>query len=271
MLQKSRVDPKVIIITPDDAERILEGNTHNRPVKDSIVRTYADQMKRKLWQLNGEAIVIDNTGRLMDGQHRLWACIESKTPFETVIVQGVAPETFATIDTGAKRSSADVLHIAGITKNVTTVAAAAVICIEYRRGILRRRGNGKGGSPVTRPDVLDYVEKNPILQTWVERARGSSTWVTSYASQIAAVLSLGARRYPEQAEEFMHGWITGENLGSKSPILALRNRLGTEKRMAKSVRVALVIYAWNSHVDKKQLVILRTPKGEDLIIRGTEK
>ena len=272
LLHRSKTDTQVVTITPEAAEKMLEGNVHNRPLKQSIVENYADQMKRRQWRLNGEAIIIDNTGRLLDGQHRLYACWESKTEFETVLVTGVDPDTFATIDTGTKRSAADVLHIGGISKYVTTTAAAAVTCIEYRRGILRARGAPiKGRRSVTRTDVFEYVTKNKQLEVWVERARSSNGWTCAYASNIAAVLHLGAGKYREQAEEFMLGWLTGENLGSKSPILALRNRLATEKRMAKATRVALIIYAWNSYVDKKQLQFLRVPKGEELVIRGTEK
>jgi hypothetical protein len=232
---------------------------------------YASQMKRKIWHLNGEAIVFDSQGKLLDGQHRLWACVESETEFETIVVSGVDPDTFSTIDTGSKRSAADVLHISGITKNINTVAACATVCLEYKRGTLRSNRGTLKGSTVTRQDVLMFVEKNPQIQVWVEKARATNTWVTSYASQIAAVMLLGSAKYREKAEEFIHGWITGENLGSKSPILALRNRLATEKRLRKATRVALVIYAWNSFVDNKQLVILKTPKGDQLIIRGTEK
>lgn len=275
MLAKTRVSTQVETVTPEQATRYLEGNTHNRPIKGGTVDDYASQMKRKLWLLNGEAIVFDFTGKLLDGQHRLWACIESQTSFETVIVRGVDPDTFSTIDTGSKRSAGDVLHIAGIAKNEKTVAAAACVCLDYRAGIIKTGGKGKlvGGlkRTTTRTDVLKFVEKNPQLQTWVERALSQSTWVRPYAANISAVLYLGSLKYREQAEEFMVGWLSGENLGSKSPVLALRNRLGTEKRMLRATRVGLIIHAWNAFVDKRPLSMIRPSRGTELVIRGTEK
>lgn len=270
MLAKSKVRTETVVINPELATKLLEANSFNRPIKNSKVEEYADQMKRKVWELNGETIIVATTGRLLDGQHRLWACIESGAEFETVLVTGVDESTFSTIDTGMKRSAGDVLSIGGITKNVTTVAAAAVTCIEYRRGILRSKGGHTKGKP-TRQEVLAYVEKNRQLEMWVEKARASNNWTVTYASNIAAVLHLGAVRYREQAEEFLLGWLTGENLGSKSPILALRNRLGTEKRLAKSTRLGLIIYAWNAFVDKRALQFLRVSNSQDFIIRGTEK
>lgn len=268
MLATKHPETKVVIITPEVAEKMLEGNVHNRPVHQSIVEQYADQMKRKLWQLNGESVVIDKTGTLLDGQHRLWACIESKTSFETVVVFGIEPESFSTIDTGSKRSAADVLHIAGITRNIAVMAASANICIGYRRGSLRSKGNRNNA--ITRSDILKFVQLNKGLEMWVEKALSGRGWEKSYASPVAAVVYLGATKYREKAEEFMLGWTTGENLGSKSPILALRHRLGTEKRLPRIQRIGLVIHAWNSFVDNKQLVILKMPKGDDIVIRGTE-
>ena len=270
MLAKNKITTEVTTITPVIAETILSGNTHNRPIRNSVIDDYADQMKRKQWLLNGEAIVIDTSGKLLDGQHRLWACIESKSEFETVVVRGVDPETFATIDTGSKRSAGDVLHIAGLTKNHKTVAAAACICLDYRVGNLS--GSGKSlRRKASRQDILKFCEKNPQLQRWVEDASVGTSWVKSYAANVAAVIYLGSLKYREQAEEFMLGWMTGENLGSKSPILALRNRLGTEKRMSRAWRIGLIIHAWNAFVDKRPLTMIRPAKGKELIIRGTEK
>ena len=274
MLTREKVTTQVVTITPEWAEKALEGNTHNRPISNGTVEDYASQMKRKLWLLNGEAIVFDYSGRLLDGQHRLWACVDSGASFDAVVVRGVDPETFSTIDTGKKRSAGDVLHIAGIKKNEKTVAAAACVCLDYCAGSLARGGakQAKGlKRTATRTDVLRFVEKNPQLKTWVERSLSESTWVRPYAANISAVLYLGSLKYREQAEEFILGWLSGQNLGSKSPVLALRNRLGTEKRMLRATRVGLIIHAWNAFVDKRSLTMIRPARGTELVIRGTEK
>lgn len=274
MLQKSRISSEEELITPIKAEEWLNRNTHNRPLHNSLVSKYADEMKRKQWVLNGEAIIFDYNGVLLDGQHRLWACIESQSNFQSVVTRGVAPEGFVTIDTGSKRSNSDVLAIAGISTDlVKTLGAAATICISYQRGVIKSHGSGtrKDGN-VSRTDVLNYVNKNPKLQDWVSRARApTAKWKSAYASIIASVLYLGHVKYHEQAEEFLHGWLTGENLGSKSPILALINRLGTEKRIPKVIRIGLVAHAWNSFVEKKFLQILKFSRTQDVVIKGTEK
>ena len=48
----------IITITPEMAEQMLKFNTRNRPVNQLTVDDYALQMKKGLWRLNGEPIII---------------------------------------------------------------------------------------------------------------------------------------------------------------------------------------------------------------------
>lgn len=100
-------------ITPEIAARILQANSHNRPVRPSVVKRYAQQMKNGEWRLTGEAIKIASNGALLDGQHRLLACLESQQPFEVYMITGLPPDIFDILDTGTPRRVPDVLHIAG--------------------------------------------------------------------------------------------------------------------------------------------------------------
>src|SRR5688572_860540 len=102
-------------ISPEVAERILtaSGNeVKNRKVRDGHVEWMAGQMREKKWQTNGEPIILDEDGLLLDGQHRLYAVVESGIAIETLVTRGVQRSTFSTIDTGAVRSTSDVLGIA---------------------------------------------------------------------------------------------------------------------------------------------------------------
>ena len=96
-----------VIVTPDMAVKWLdETNTNNRQVREDHVSRLAADMLTGKWQgRNGEAIRFDTTGRLVDGQHRLWACVQSETPFETLLIKDVDPDTFSTIGIGAKKGN----------------------------------------------------------------------------------------------------------------------------------------------------------------------
>ncbi len=251
---KHTVITKIVRVTPDLATQWLEKNTHNRPIKDTAVKDYAADMKAKKWELNGSAIVFDWDGTLQDGQHRLWACIESDTPFMTNVTEGVDPKVFPTIDTGRKRTAADVLGIADVV-NRNAVAAAAAIVISYKKGTIKQNER------VSHRDVLEFVSANADLGEWVSRCKRAKGFSQSYTTLLAAVLFLGSRKHPQRADDFLHKFQTGEDLKTGSPVLALRNRLLTSKDKRKD-RLALIIQAWNAFVKGRPLTKMQLPRSD---------
>ena len=87
-------------ITKHDSLPPPEGQQKNRKVDDNLVDRYAHQMKKGLWDVNGEGIIIAESGRLLNGQHRLHAVIKSGKTIQSVVIYGVEEEAFKTIDTG---------------------------------------------------------------------------------------------------------------------------------------------------------------------------
>jgi len=101
-------------VTPDVAIRWLENaNPNNRAVSDAHVARLARDMSEGRWILTHEGIAFDPQGRLLDGQHRLWAVIESNQPVEMHVFFNLTPEALMVINTGKPRSLADVLRISG--------------------------------------------------------------------------------------------------------------------------------------------------------------
>ncbi len=104
-------------ITPEKATELLKNNDHNRKVTKSRVAEYAKEMLSGMWMYNGESIIISESGRLLDGQHRLMAVIDSDTTIEAELIEGVPDQSgdvdiFLTINT-KNRSNVDALTIAG--------------------------------------------------------------------------------------------------------------------------------------------------------------
>lgn len=66
-------------------------------------------------------IIISDTGKLLDGQHRLKAVLMSQKPLKTYVRWGVPEASFVHIDNGAARTAADFI----LCKNKNIVAAAA--------------------------------------------------------------------------------------------------------------------------------------------------
>lgn len=119
------------------AARILEGNENNRPLSDTHAKRISRQMSNGLWKINGETIKIGATGDVLDGQHRLWAVIYAKVSIWLIVLFGVQPDAFSTIDTIRKtRTGSDVLAINGLSHHRVATSTALGYLIHYQRGTL---------------------------------------------------------------------------------------------------------------------------------------
>lgn len=99
---------QVIDVTPAMAKEWLKGNQQNRPIRKSYVHALAQSMKRGEWAVTHQAIALNGT-RLVDGQHRLLAVVQSGLPRVTMTVARDADSaTFDAIDIGVKRSLSDI-------------------------------------------------------------------------------------------------------------------------------------------------------------------
>ena len=99
-------------ITPNVATEYLGKSIGNRKTKIGKVQQYARDMKNGNWEVNGEPIVFNVAGTLVDGHHRLLACIKSGCDFYSLVVRGVCEEV-KTFDVGDSRSVSDILAMRG--------------------------------------------------------------------------------------------------------------------------------------------------------------
>jgi hypothetical protein len=101
-------------VTPAMAANWLEhANNRNRNVSEQVVRRYARDMKAGHWRLTHQGIAFDPAGVLIDGQHRLWAIVESDTTVEMYVWFNIPPEALMAIDSGRARSLVDNLRLGG--------------------------------------------------------------------------------------------------------------------------------------------------------------
>ena len=102
-----------VLVTPEIAKYWLDNyNTVNRSIQKSHVERIARDIRSGNWMVNAQPIAFngdpthpdDGPVRLLNGQHRLQACVEAKTPIEVPIAIGVNQDAFATFDIHAKKS-----------------------------------------------------------------------------------------------------------------------------------------------------------------------
>lgn len=165
-------------ITPAIAAQVLEESKEiqNRNVADTHVEWLVAQMRAGKWALNGEAIIFDDENQLLDGQHRLWAIVNSGVTIESLVTRGVDRKSFATIDTGTARTSGNVLAITGEAHaNVLSATLGWVHRYETGKMLWALKASGFTASVAIallrrHPDVRDAVEwsaaqrSNPVLR-----------------------------------------------------------------------------------------------------------
>lgn len=147
-----------------EAEKAAHDGTarDNRPVRYRDVAALARDMRTGKWVLNGESIKISRTGTVIDGQHRLYACMQAEVPFASLVVTGVEPEAQDTIDTGSRRSLADQLAIAN-EKNAAVLATVTRWLFLWQRHEVSLGARGARFSP-TQLEMLEFLAAAPELR-----------------------------------------------------------------------------------------------------------
>lgn len=166
-------------ITPEIAAVYLKQiSDEQRPLNRGNVEFFAQQMIKGNWQLNGEPIIFDTDNKLIDGQHRLHACIRANVPFITAVVRNVFSDAIHSIDTGTGRPLGQILTMKGIP-NGNCIAATIKVYLKYQKEnihsidvVKTSRASAKSfdTNKVSTNDALEVYNKNPnYWQTLVRK------------------------------------------------------------------------------------------------------
>jgi hypothetical protein len=236
------------LITPKDAETLLQKNSLNRLVRPNVVLEYSRQMTAGLWKENtGEAIKIASDGTILDGQHRLLAQLKSGISITYLIITDMEREVFPVLDSGSKRTSGDVLFIAGVTSgNIIGGAIRGYYILKIGRVL-------KAQSIVSSQEILAIYNARKrfwdaaynMAHDWHKKSKGILT-TGNFISLYAYLYDIDN----DCAYEFMSKLSEGTNLSKDNPIFVLREKLLFSKINAKftflqSVKTALIFKAWN--------------------------
>lgn len=242
-------------ITPSEAAKILARNNNNRPIHKNHLDRLISSMKEGRFQLNGESIKLSKEGNLVDGQHRLTACVRSGVSFQSLVVTGIDDISFLTIDTGAKRTCSDALSRYGVTNY-----AAAAGCLRW---IIAIENDKNTKTIALDPDqaVIEF-EKRDSLPRSVTFGVSCRHLLTPTMGSAAHYLF--SKKSQHEADRFFYDLSTGEFLSSSDPVFMLRNRL-ISMRIAKNKKtlisqpeiMSMVIRAWNARRQGRELKQLK--------------
>jgi hypothetical protein len=246
----------VIHFEPSMAEQLLLiTNTDNRPLTAAHAARIGGDVKSANFEMTGDTIKFSTKGKLLDGQHRLDACVKTVTPFESHVVFGLDPTIFDVLDQGRKRTAGDILAKEGIADhNVIAAAIGWVLRIRAAQSGNLREGGMYGSSPrlvrtLAKRDMKsmpDFVKDGKLIHSAFKHAPSLTT----------AVLYLIGQHSTALATDFAHEWVHGARRGRNQNFDVLSGRLIQIARQSgghinRLVRAALIIQTfnhWNAHV-----------------------
>lgn len=255
---------EVVQMTPERAERLLDQNTRNRAVKHNREKNYAGQMRNGDWRVDGNPIRVGRDGVLLDGQHRLYAIVESGTTQTVILVTGLEPESMAAIDTGVSRSLADLLkiRIPDLRQELNLGSLSRAFYIrslgEPMSSVFASSSAAVQQNPrITNSRIIDYfVSERVVIERLYKYAdgvrRARPNW-TGCTTRVIAVV----RRELEvidfaDADYFFERIKDGAKLDVDDPIMAVirfGDRVAKNRDQAPSAETwaALLIKAWNAY------------------------
>lgn len=224
----------------------------NRRLEQKRVELYASDMTNGDFNDDTcDAILYDWEGNLINGQHRLWAIIESRTTHTFAVVRGLPSEAILILDQGKPRHHADYLHLRREKNSTALASAVQLIAIYTQTGVLARSSIQKT-PPISSLDR--FLEANPGIRDAVASGRsadlffgGGGRWASSY--YILSSIN------DDDAKFFFGRLVDGVNLEANNAIYALRKRLIENKTSIKKLReievTAMIFKAWNNYREGK--------------------
>lgn len=253
---------KFQLVTGPIAETWLMHNHHNRPIRRSHVDLLVRDLRAGNYLITHQGVAFDESGALIDGQHRLAAIVESGVDAWLLVVQGLPrtqgdAKTMDAVDRHSVRTVADMLQLNHNCEKVEAKIRAAIAVTIVR---LIRFGKDVG--------KLTPAETVAVLQIW----NWEIEWLLERLPAVPQLRCIGflsavvvARAANAKvAESFFEAVTVGEGLAKNSAAFAARKYM-LEKpisgvRLTRSPLASLLLGLCARHAAKQQIL---TPPERD--------
>jgi len=239
-------------ITPEIAAEYI--SKEKMPTNRNLVQRHVDRlvysMETGQWlEATGQPIIFNDAGHLIDGQHRMWALIETGQSHHFQVMRGLPSETIWVLDTGKSRGIPDFLSMAG-EKNCN-VLGAAINAFYYWETTNHLEASGSKRPAPTSQDAFRILEAHPGLRESTIIGNALNRAIRGGAGRWAAIYYILAQIDQEDADDFVHRATYGDNLQDTHPIFLLRKRflenILTNHKIRPGVSDALILKAWNMY------------------------
>jgi hypothetical protein len=131
LFKKGVLSIQVERITPTKAEKWLnEHNNCNRALREGRVEMLTEDMKNGDWTFCVAPIVFYDDGDIADGQHRLWAIVNSGVAQDMIVVRGLPRAAGLNIDTQLPRTLVDAGRISEKDTHLSNTIIAIARAVE---------------------------------------------------------------------------------------------------------------------------------------------
>ena len=244
-MKNNELTKTVMTITPEQAADWLDKtNNKNRTILPARVTEYARQIRLGLWQRNGQAIIFDWDGHLLDGQHRLAGCVKANTAFKSDVTFGVDPAAFGTIDRGRPRNLSTILQLEGYGTHTSLAGLVSMLWREEKTVDAWQRSIAPNSE-----EAKDFIRRHPGIESYCPVP---TSVVKIYRSKLlpAYFQYRFAKKDPVAKDEFFRILCDGGDTSTGNPPAVLRDKLIMYmmkiERLDEKARMALTIKAWNA-------------------------
>lgn len=256
-------------INPEKAQEYLNMSGGNRNISTPIVNSYALSMKQGKWMLNGEPIVFDIDGVLLNGHHRLHAIIKAGVPIQTFVTRGVEHESFTTFDCGRHRTVGQLIGMQGV-KNYNTISSTITTSYKLANNLTVGEHTGvdkKLGQTNTMMIEMFNQDRDLFIDAGnfavAVRAR-CNVLENSIVGGVTHYLVRCGHYDIEFVKEFFLNICSYDTCPNQT-LNVLRKRIcenkGAVKKLPRFIILALIIKGWNAYVSNKTIKILRYKPG----------
>lgn len=241
-----------VLVTPELAAEALKRNATNRPMKEANIQWFAREIREGRFATTHQGICIDAKGNLQDGQHRCAAIVRTGQAQTMLVTRGAPIEHYNRIDTGAKRSTLDLVAMAAPIRNVKHVVAVAGLAWHWDQGSAVFQASGR---TIRDHHILEMLKRYPALVDAPRVAMDKSTGIPPGMASFMAFIA--------NDEEFVAS-MTSEAFGDPDPIdpaavlvESYRLRIKGNTATTPKLRMAMFIKARN---DRAKGPLAKVPK-----------
>lgn len=209
-------------VTPEQAQQWLDTMDVQRRLRRNKIVTIKRLVEEGRWRLQPHGIVIDPSGKMIDGQHRCSVIVELQKPLLMRVTFNADPALFKVIDSvQSPKGIADIMQHEGCPAGLSSIVGSM---LRYKFRTDRDVSPFVGALTPNNEEAVDlFWSDSPRLLEAAELAQRLKG-LTPFIGLLGFYLYLGLCFDEAKTREFAASLASGANLDRGDPALLLRNQ-----------------------------------------------